>query len=551
MNLSFVPLVFETLLRSTILAVMCGLLLWAFRVRAAETRHLIWHVVLVALLLLPVLQIVMHPQWQPSEAALQIKMVLAAYILVTFGLLARLATGLFRLRNIVRGSEFIGDAGLHRLAHEIWLENGAGLKPRVRVSGAVTVPIAVEFDDLLILLPRSWRQWDEEKLRAVMMHEMAHVSRGDPSTGFVAALATCLFWFHPLSWFLRRQLTALAEEACDEIALQSVSSPVRYAHILMDFASEVARHGGRMLESASAAVHSSRINDRLKHVFAVSGRPRESSRAMRTLLIAMLFPAIYLTAAARFESEQPQNEPENLTAEEKLLDGYLESGNGTQFTQQLVQVIEHDPDSKLAYLTWVVLQPLGQVSTPENIAAVRSGWERALAQHPNSPGAHWGLGICVERDDPVQALALFHKARELDGSADTNKYRHATAMIYSAAIMSDLHLGDPKFRLNDIAMGLNTATKLRSEMERSKDPALLSDVGTTLVALSRSPGQDAQSELGLEYLRRAVDLDLTNLKWKEALEAAQAEPARRRAFAALKQSGGGTPRAHAGSVGAA
>jgi len=100
-------------------------------------------------------------------------------------------------------------------------------------------------------------------------------------------------------------------------------------------------------------------------------------------------------------------------------------------------------------------------------------------------------------------------------------------------------------------MGLNTATKLRSEMERSKDPALLSDVGTTLVALSRSPGQDAQSELGLEYLRRAVDLDLTNLKWKEALEAAQAEPARRRAFAALKQSGGGTPRAHAGSVGAA
>ncbi len=575
---AFVSLISGTLLRSTILAAACGLLLWVFRVKAAEIRHLLWRAVLVALLVLPVLQIVTPPLRRASQVVWQVEStviptlpqgkvstgqaaqnapesavspeasrgrypwfltIVAVYVLVTFGFLARLAAGLFRLKWVMRESEFIADASLRRLAHEIWLQNGAGLKPRVRLSAKIVVPVAVEFGEVEILLPHSWVGWGEEKLRAVMMHEMAHVARGDPSTAFLASLASCLFWFHPLSWFLQRQLIALAEEACDEIALRTVSGPERYAHILMDFAKDVARERVRMLGLASAAVHEAQIKKRLERVFAVSGRTHKRQCAMRTLLVAALFPAIYVTAAARFGGTQAQNEPEVLKTGQNLLDS-LQAGNAAQFTQELVQVIRHDPDSKLTDLTWVVMQSQGQMSTPENIEAVKSAWQQWLAEHPNSPGAHWGLGICIERSDPERALTLFRRARELSGSSSADRYFGAIAAIYSAAVMTDLHLDDPKFRLNDIAMSLNTATKLRSELESSSDPALLSHVGTTLVSLSSSPGQDAQSELGLDYLRRAVDLDPANEKWKEALEAAKAEPARRRAFAALRE-GAGTP----------
>ena len=38
----------------------------------------------------------------------------------------------------------------------------------------------------------------------------------------------------------------------------------------------------------------------------------------------------------------------------------------------------------------------------------------------------------------------------------------------------------------------------------------------------------------LNYLQRAIDLDPGNLRWKQALDAAKAEPARRKAFQALQ-----------------
>lgn len=102
------------------------------------------------------------------------------------------------------------------LVHDAWLESGSFIRPRVRVSTEVHVPVAVESDaDVVILLPDSWKRWDETKLRLVMLHEMCHVKRNDPATTLLACFATCIFWFHPLAWFLKRRLASLAEDAGD------------------------------------------------------------------------------------------------------------------------------------------------------------------------------------------------------------------------------------------------------------------------------------------------------------------------------------------------
>jgi TonB family protein len=533
MGLAFVSLMFGTLLRSTILALLCGLVLWLFRVRAADLKHLIWRIVLLALFALPAFQIMMPPLRHMLSHSSLIFAAVAVYLFVTFCFLARLAIGLFRLKRIADQSEFIPDLRLHRLAHDAWLENGARLKPRVRVSNQISVPVAVDLDDVLVLLPRSWQEWNEDKLRAVLTHEMAHIARRDPSCALMASFAVCIFWFHPLSWFLQRQLADLAEEACDDAAIRTISAPQQYARILIDFASEVARQGGRALAPASAAVRSPQLKKRLEHLYAC-GRSRKTPGPIRALLLAILLPAVYVTAAARFDGVQLQNEADDLKAQQKLLDGYLQVGDKAQFTNELVRLIQHDPDSILAgVMTSIAVQVGGPLYSPETVDAVKSAWERAARDHPRSPGGFRGLGISVENEEPERALKLFQQAQQLSESGDPDRYRYNTARIYAAAIVTDLHLGDPRFRLNGIQMGLNTATKLRNELEKSNDPALLSYVGTILVSLSESPGQDAQSKLGLEYLQRAIDLEPGNSKWASALEAAQAEPTRRRGFAAL------------------
>ncbi|TMB93408.1 MAG: M56 family metallopeptidase, partial [Chloroflexi bacterium] len=70
--------------------------------------------------------------------------------------------------------------------------------------------------------------------------------RRDPLLGFLARLNCCFFWFHPLAWWLERELAATAEHACDDAAVIAIGDSKGYAEILVDMARAVHRRGGRL-----------------------------------------------------------------------------------------------------------------------------------------------------------------------------------------------------------------------------------------------------------------------------------------------------------------
>ena len=47
------------------------------------------------------------------------------------------------------------------------------------------------------------------------IHELAHVRRRDDWVGWLLLAAGCVWWWHPLFWWVRRKLTQEAELACD------------------------------------------------------------------------------------------------------------------------------------------------------------------------------------------------------------------------------------------------------------------------------------------------------------------------------------------------
>ena len=63
---------------------------------------------------------------------------------------------------------------------------------------------------------------------------------------FAAHLNRCLFWFHPLAWWLERTLATTAEQVADEEAIAVLGSRTAYAGILLDMARAVAPAGGRV-----------------------------------------------------------------------------------------------------------------------------------------------------------------------------------------------------------------------------------------------------------------------------------------------------------------
>jgi hypothetical protein len=152
--------------------------------------------------------------------------------------------------------------------------------------GDVTTPLACGVVKPLIILPRNAREWDHARLRAVLLHESAHVRRRDCLAKLVAQASRVLLWWNPLA----RMLSALADQeqecACDEAVLSAGVAPEDYARALLD----TARECSSSLLLGCAMSSSSVLRARLEHLFAWRPEVRRATR--RTALAIPLLLAL-------------------------------------------------------------------------------------------------------------------------------------------------------------------------------------------------------------------------------------------------------------------
>lgn len=85
----------------------------------------------------------------------------------------------------------------------------------------------------------------ERQLRAVLLHEFAHLGRGDLRGRCLFAAAMPFLWWNPLFWALRRSAHDAAELLADEVAARDHRDRAGYARSLIDLAEQLpaAREG--------------------------------------------------------------------------------------------------------------------------------------------------------------------------------------------------------------------------------------------------------------------------------------------------------------------
>jgi beta-lactamase regulating signal transducer with metallopeptidase domain len=233
----------------------------------------------------------------------------------TLATLASLGTALFLLWFL---AAWIAAARLARRASPApaaWQLEAHSLCERLRIQRTVTLgvidgpssPLTVGLFRAVILLPQSAGAWSAERRRAVLLHELSHVKRGDCRVQFLAHLACALYWFNPLVWMAAAELRRERERACDDQVLHIGGPASSYAAHLLDIAREL-RPTFRPC-AALAMARPSELEGRLLSVLAAR-RSRMPCRATRWGVVSVL---ALITAVAVSATTRPSADP-NATA---------------------------------------------------------------------------------------------------------------------------------------------------------------------------------------------------------------------------------------------
>jgi Mg-chelatase subunit ChlD len=326
MSIDLVSQLASAAIRAVGLGLVAFVSLLLFRVRSSAARHATWTVVLAGMLLQVPLALVVptvpikalpapiHPPNQPRVIGPGRTFAAAApaggrandtrtapngkwvsltgtltgvYLAISTLLFVRMALGSWGLRRILREARAIPDLG-----------------PGIYELVIFAVPGSVGCFRARILLPRAWRNWDAVKLRAVLAHERAHVRRRDWLIRVASHVNVCIFWFHPLAWWMEREIARLAEEACDDVALSEMEDWDEYAATLVDIARAAAVEGGVLNWQVISMAKDSNVLRRVNRILSQRVQvPKPFGRLAWVTLFMCSLPVIYLSAAINLASK--------------------------------------------------------------------------------------------------------------------------------------------------------------------------------------------------------------------------------------------------------
>jgi beta-lactamase regulating signal transducer with metallopeptidase domain len=237
------------------------------------------------------------PSWDVTTALLAVWLV---------GVCAYWGLAAWRLLRLSRLLRALPDAGLDGYVAEL-AERFGVTAPRVVLAPGPLPPLlaAVVGRPVLVLPADLWAKLDEAQRRALVLHELAHLARGDHLVRRLELVVLGLCWWNPVAWLAASQLRRVEERCCDAWVVWACPDDApAYASVLVETLAFLAARPSRLPAGASGAGPVVDIRRRLSMILH-GNTPRRLSRA-GLLLVAALGVALLPLTPTRAQSKPPE-----------------------------------------------------------------------------------------------------------------------------------------------------------------------------------------------------------------------------------------------------
>jgi hypothetical protein len=253
----------------------------------------------------------------------------------------------------------------------------------------------------VVLLPAGAEGWPAARRRVVLLHELAHVARGDFLTQLAAEVARALYWFNPLVWRAARRLRLESEHACDDQVLAAGAPASDYAGDLLAIARSL-RAGRAAAPAGLAMARPSELTGRLLAVLDAQRSRRGVSRRLAlpawlaaagvVLPLASLSPAVPEAAVAVAQARPAPPAPPKKSWFSDFLGAFDFAGTTTYINSGDDRKVKITTEGKFELSEdWTGIARLSR-GTEMRFEEETGGIERQLDVEPGSAGRpvyHW------------------------------------------------------------------------------------------------------------------------------------------------------------------
>ena len=176
---------------------------------------------------------------------------------------------------------------------------------RIVFSKALKMPLVFGWKKAYVLIPEEALNWEQEKIKTVLLHELGHIRQKDFKTNLFVQFIKAFYWWHPLVWWAEKKIRLECEHSCDELVVRAGFPQFDYARHLVEIARSIHRTPLRPSLTTIPIAHNSQLKRRVDHILRKANDPlsRRYLAPLRFLAIFAL-PVLFMNLNSIQQSEQ-------------------------------------------------------------------------------------------------------------------------------------------------------------------------------------------------------------------------------------------------------